>query len=64
MQNVESKKRWCVYAEGFDNTAGLPIMIHQKETAPSIHDVWRDFSFFHSHITFTVISITEVKQNE
>ena len=61
---MENVKKWCIVAEGMDNMSGLPILIHQKEMAPSIHDIWRDFSFFHSHITVTSISINEVKRNE
>ena len=64
MESVKEMKKWCIVAEGIDNPSGLPILIHQKEMAPSIQDIWRNFSFFHCHITFTSISINEVKRNE
>ena len=62
MENVkEREKKWCVFAEGFDNIAGLPIVIHQRPTALSINDVWEDFSKNHYGVTFTHIFISEVK---
>ena len=65
MQNVKEKeKKWSIVAEGFFTVGGMPIIIHQKATAVGIHEVWEEFRMYNDAVTFTAVSINEVKRNE
>lgn len=57
---MATKKKWCIHADGFDNVAGLPIMIHQKVMAYDIHGAWEEFKNRNYGVTFAHIFVSEV----
>ena len=64
VKRMKRKKKWCIYAEGVHISSGLPIIIHQKDMAENIHEVWTRFRCDNYYVSFNEVSIKEVKQNE